>query len=229
MISAMMLAGGDVRMRKNFVLVGPVGVGLTGALGNSTVTLCADIEYSTGEFTINFWLDGLFVGSLAGASSGRYTLVAPIDFPSYSTADRIRAWIDVRSSLPLAAWTGHAEWSLVFPAPSFVAVDLDPHFPNDFVTYPTGWYRGISAGVDFGPFAGDRWVYSHADDPAWADDDVAINGTVVYGDGTTDYINSGLTTFLLFLPAGRMFNVNVWNNTGWTWGGGRLRLYNRPI
>ena len=210
----------------------PPGVGLEGVPGTTTIDLNADIGISVpgGVYTIRYFLDGALVGVVEATGPGRYTVTAAFSWSAYASAGRVRAWIDVSSSLPLPVWAGHAEWSMELPSVvAFDAVDLDPHFPNDFVIYPTGWYRGSSAGVDFGPFAGDRWVYSHAADPAWADDDVAINGTVVYGDGTTDYINSGLTTFLLFLPAGRMFNVNVWNNTGWTWGGGRLRLYNRPI
>ena len=209
----------------------PPGIVLTGEPGVATISLHADIGASSPEgiFTVSFYLDGAFVGSIEAAASGRYTLAPPFDPSSYSAAARVRAWIDVTSSLPLPAWTGHSEWEMAFPAAAtYVAIDLHAEFP-----------AGSGHGGDwaypwktFGPYATDRWVYSHSADPVVADDDFGLNGVVIYPTGLTDPINGGATTLLLFLPAGQTFTLNIWNTTlGYLQygAGGSLRLYNRPI
>lgn len=100
----------------------PPGIGLTGEVGTSTLTLHCDIgaSFPAGSFTISYFLDGVLVGSLPAAESGRYTLTTAF----VPTAGERRAWVDVRSSLPLPAWAGHAEWSTLI----FVAADCFPGY-----------------------------------------------------------------------------------------------------
>ena len=79
---------------------------------------------------------------------------------------------------------------------------------------------------------------------AAADDDLAINGTLVNPDNIAGYVwpqppydiynpgaAGGQTKLLLHLPAGDTFTMNIWNGTyGGNCGGyGLLRLYNRPL
>ena len=227
MIAAKMILGGRVCIREDFVLVGqdfrPPSLDLSGELSDATVVLYADIGDFTpsGLYVASFFLDGNPIGSVEVLTPGRYTISS--DASAFS-AVAIRCWIDVRSSLPLPTWTGHREW--VFPAPSFFVIDLAATFPNDLVSYGEGWWHGLSAGENFGPYPDDRWVYSHSDDPCGADDALAINGTVWPDFG---YIHGGATTLLLYLPRGSTFNVNIWNSGGWVYAVGRMRLYDRPI
>ena len=209
----------------------PPGIGLEAVIGTTTIDLNADIGASSpaGVYTINYFLDGVFVGTREATGAGRYALTTAFSWASYSTAGRVRAWIDVSSSLPLPKWTGHSEWEMEFPAAAtYVAIDLHAEFP-----------AGSGHGGDwaypwktFGPYATDRWVYSHSADPVVANDDFGLNGVVIYPTGWTDPINGGATTLLLFLPAGQTFTLNIWNTTlGYLeyGAGGSLRLYNRPI
>lgn len=219
----------------------PPGIGLLGEIEAATIALHADIgeSFPAGAYMIRFFLDGTLVGSLEAAAAGRYTVTVAVDPETYLRASRVRvrAWIDVSSSLPLPAWTGHAEWETVlspatWPWPGYEAVNLAPLFPDLYPAYNVeGWYSGNAAGVTIGPFSGNRWVYSHADDPAAADDELAINGVILFQNDAADPINGGLTTLLHVLPAGQTFRVNVWNgiHLGYCWASGQLRLYSRPI
>ncbi len=92
----------------------PPGIMLTGVPGMTSIGLHADVGASVpaGVFTIEYFLDGVHVGSVEAAGPGRYTLTAPFSFAAFTISGRCRAWIDVTSSLPLPAWTGHAEWSM---------------------------------------------------------------------------------------------------------------------
>jgi len=213
----------------------PPGIGLLGEIEAATIALHADIgeSFPAGAYMVRFFLDGTLVGSLEAAAAGRYTVTVAFDPSAYASASRVRAWIDVSASLPLPAWTGHAEWEIVLPsATTFEIVELAPLFPDLYPAYDVeGWYRLDAAGVTIGPFSGNRWVYSHADDPAAADDELAINGVILFQNDAADPINGGLTTLLHFLPAGQTFRVNVWNgiHLGYCWASGQLRLYSRPI
>ena len=211
----------------------PPGILLPGELDLSTITLHADIGGSLpdGVYMVDFFLDGQFMGTLEANTPGRYTISSSFIWGSYTTASRIRAWIDVRSSLPLPAWSGHAEWEIIFPAPSYFTINLGV----EFIDYPgfiagTGW---LGSDKTFGPYSDNRWIYSHVDDgtmTAQADDDLAINGVLVDPNGVAGYVvPGGATQLLLFLPAGMTFTMNIWNSGGFVWGHGLLRLYNRPI
>ena len=92
----------------------PPGLALTCEPGTTTITLHADIGASSpaGVFTISFFLEGVLVGTLEAAAPGRHSLTVAFDPADYAFA-RLRAWIDVRASLPLPSWTGHAEWERV--------------------------------------------------------------------------------------------------------------------
>ena len=223
----------------------PPGIVLTGIPGMTSIDLHADLGAAdpAGVFMIEYFLDGVQVGSAEATGPGRYTVTVPFSWSSYSTAGRARAWIDVRSSLPLPAWTGHAEWGIEFPAASYFTINLGTYFPGDY-RGALSWY---GAPVVFGPYSSARWVYAHAADgpnAACANDDLAINGTLVNPDNIAGYVwpqppytiwdpgaLGGQTKLLLFLPAGTTFTLNVWNGSygGECGASGLLRLYNRPI
>ena len=212
----------------------PPGVGLDGEPGVATIDLHADIGASSpgGVFTILYYLDGALVGTREAAAPGRYTLTVPFSWSSYSTAGRVRAWIDVRSTLPLPMWAGYAEWSIEFPAASYFTINLG----TEFVDYPPGIWGPIGwFGPDktYGPYPDNRWIYAHASDGSMtpsADDDLAINAVKIHPDNLASYVvPGGATEMLLFLPAGRTFTLNIWNAGGNMWGHGYLRLYNRPV
>lgn len=202
----------------------PPGLGVSGSFSLTGVTLFADLGASSpsGVYLIRFFLDGVFVGSQEADGPGRYSVSVTTD----PTAVR-RAWIDVESRLPLPKWSGHAEWDLAYGDGSYIAIPLAPDFPSGGYLDPAGWPYG--AGVTYGPFSGNRWIYSHASNPAGADDDLAIDGVILYGDSSANYVNGGATTFLHYLPAGQTMVVNVWNAGGQYWAIGELRAYNRPL
>ena len=115
---------------------------------------------------------------------------------------------------------------MVLPAmPSFFAINLLADFPAG----PSVGYHGLYGARTYGPYADLRFVYSHASDPACADDDLVINGVVLYPDDFANPINGGATTLFLVLRAGDIFSVNIRNAGGPCSGSGSLRLYNRPI
>ena len=217
----------------------PPGVGLEGVIGSTTIDLNADIGASSpaGVYTINYFLDGVFVGTREATHSGRYTLTTAFT----ATAGESRAWIDVRSSLPLPTWTGHAEW--VRPAASYFTIDLGVEFPNRSVG-GLDWWGDPKI---FGPYSDARWVYTHLGDgelAAQANDDLAINGGLVNPDNIAGYVwpqppygiydagaVGGQTKMLLYLAMGQSFTMNVWNGSygGDCYGYGLLRIYNRPV
>lgn len=119
-----------------------------------------------------------------------------------------------------------------YPPLSYFTINLGV----EFVDFPGYWASAGWFGPDkvFGPYPDNRWVYSHADDgadTAQVDDDLAVNGTLVFPDSLASYVvPDGATALLLVLPAGSTFTLNIWNASyGPTWGHGLLRLYNRPI
>lgn len=112
------------------------------------------------------------------------------------------------------------------PDPSYTEINLQAHFP---ARYDVGKYYGAQ---EFGPYSGWRFIYSHSDNPASANDDLIINGTAINVDGHDDNVFGGATTLLLVLPPGFTFTVDILNNTaygGEAGGGGALRLYNRLL
>ena len=231
MITAQIIASGRVRTRNNFVLVAgfiPPDVSLAGAAETTALDLTATLGdfVSSGSFTILFYLAGSLVGTMEAKEPGNYTLAVPVDWHSLSGA--VDAWIDVTSS-EISSWCGHAEW--IFPAASYITINLGV----EFVDYPGVWAPAGWFGPDkpFGPYADNRWVYTHADDGAMtaqADDDLAVNGSLIHPDYTAGYVvPGGATELLLVLPAGSAFTLNIWNHTGQVWARGYLRLYNRPI
>lgn len=120
--------------------------------------------------------------------------------------------------------------ALVFVGPpplSYALIDLSAHFPFVGVFNPAGYPFGV--GFTFGPWTGKRYVYSHADDPAFADDDLELNGTRIFADNIAGSINGGATTLLIILPAGATLNVNVWDAGGSAGAFGSLRLYTRRL
>lgn len=207
----------------------PPGIGLTGEVGTSTITLNCDLGVSSpaGGFTLDFYLDGAFVGSLPAAEAGRYSLTTAFAPSSYSTASRIRAWVDVRSSLPLPEWTGQASWEIVLPAVAeYISIDLVADFPMSY-SVP---FHGLYGAHTYGPYPDLRFVYSHADEPAWFDDDLVLDGALFETpDDTANYVGGGATTLLRVLPAGSTLTVDVRNGSGPCWAQNYLRLYNRPI
>lgn len=209
----------------------PPGIGLTGVVTSSTaITLHADIGSSSpaGTYRIRYYLDGVAVGEQEAAGPGRYSIST--SWVLGAGMQRVQAWIDVESTLPLPAWSGHAEWRYIFPPVAYDVIALAPDFPAggpSYVTWPYG------SGVNYGPFSGDRWIYSHNANPAVCDDDMAINGVIVFPDGHAGIVQEdsmgGATAFLAYLPAGRLLNVNIWNAGGSYSASGELRLYNRPL
>lgn len=210
------------------VFVPPL-VGLTGEAGGSTIVLHADLGASSpaGVFMVRFFLDGAFVGTMEATGPGRYSLTAAVDWSDYSTAGRVRAWIDVSSSLPLPEWTGHAEWEMVLPpVAEFFRIDLVADFPMSYSVS----YHGLYGAHTYGPYPDLRFVYSHADEPAWFDDDLVLDGVLFEAaDDLANYVGGGVTTLLRVLPAGATFTVDVRNGSGPCWAQNYLRLYNRPI
>lgn len=207
----------------------PPGVGLTGEMETSTITLHCDLGESvpSGGFTISFYFDGAFVGSLPAASAGRYSITTAFVPASYAAAGRIRAWVDVQASLPLPAWAGHAEWEVVLPpVAEFFRIDLVADFPENF-SIP---YHGLYGAHTYGPYADLRFVYSHEDEPAWFDDDIVLDGALFEpADDTANYVSGGATTLMRVLPAGSTFTVDIRNGGGQCWAQNYLRLYNRPV
>ena len=111
--------------------------------------------------------------------------------------------------------------------PSFLEIDLDSQFPNK-PGVPVGDFYGFQT---FGPHLENRWVYSHEADPAGADDDLVINGTVVDPDNVANYVFDGARTLLVILNAGSTFTVDVRQGTigGNCLGFGRIRLYDQLL
>lgn len=211
----------------------PPGIGLVGEVGVSSISLVASIGASApaGVFMVDFFLDGDLVGTLEAPSPGRYT----VDAGFTPTEGETRAWIEVRSSLPLPQWVGRADW--VRPAASFTRIDLGVEladFPGNYA--PVGW---MGPDVVLGPYAHDVWIYSHADDgalAAQADDDLAIGlgplteADIVFRNSQAGWVvPGGATALLLVVPAGQTWRVNVWNAGGYVWAHGKLRAYNRPV
>lgn len=207
----------------------PPGVGLTCVVGASSIDMHCDLgaSFPVGGFVIEYFLDGIFVGSLPAGSAGRYTLAAAFSPAAYTSTGRIRAWIDVRASLPLPEWIGHAGWELVLPpVAEFFRIDLVANFPMSY-SVP---YHGLYGSHTYGPYPDLRFIYSHAAEPAWFDDDLVLDGVLF--EAADDYANppgGGATTLLRVLPAGQTFTVDVRNGGGPCWAQGYLRLYNRPI
>ncbi len=207
----------------------PPGVGLSGEIGATMIELHCDLGASApaGGFTLTFFLDGVFVGALPAGEAGRYTLAVPFSPAAYSTASRIRAWVDVTASLPLPEWTGHAEWELVLPAVAgYFRIDLVADFPMSYSVHSHGLYGAHT----YGPYPDLRFVYSHAAEPAFFDDDLVLDGVLFEtADDLANYVGGGATTLLRVLPAGATFTVDVRNGIGPCWAQNYLRLYNRPI
>lgn len=191
-----------------------------------------------GEFELVWWLEDWRLGTATITAPGRYT--ANVVFSALSSSDqaKVRWWLSIYSprllvaaeltALPPVEWEARAEWVMNFPTqPEFHALDMATLFPGGGWTDPPGWPYG--AGVTVGPYPDDRWLYSHADDPIQCDDDLAVDGVILFGNNLAGPVNGGQTTFLHFLPAGETVAVNIWNAGGSYWGAGTLRLYNRPI
>lgn len=210
----------------------PPGIGLTGSLAIGTLTLAADVGQMSpaGVCWLEFLVNGVVVGGAEAATAGRSSVSLPVsDVAGWSAgaALTISAMLRVRTSLPLPAWEGLARWGTTIPAPvEMLSIDLGELFPNDYDYHPAGW---LGAWVTCGPYSEPRWLYSHADNPAAFDDDMGLDGVVVYPDGYADYVNGGATTLLKYLPAGSTFTLNVWNSGGWCSAGGELRLYSHEL
>jgi hypothetical protein len=210
----------------------PPGLGLTGEItGTTSIDLTADIGETlpAGGWVLSFYFGGTHVGDIEAPEAGRYTQAVEIDFSTLGSATSIETMVIAKSRLPLPVWRMVSTWIYRFvTAPSYIDIQLATYFPfNGFA--PAGWAYG-AAGFDFGPYSEDRWVYSHADDPAQADDDLAINGVLINSDSVAGYVAGTSTTLLHVLPAGEILNLNVWQAAGFnTYGLGALRLYDRPI
>lgn len=135
------------------------------------------------------------------------------------------------SSNPLGTYSceGGGTIAVANPAPVLLeTINMGATFPNDYNNYPIGWYHGNAAGVTFGPYSADRWVYSHVANPCCVDDQLYLNGSAIGGFGC---IFGGATTLLLVLTAGTPLNVNVMNlvNSSWCYALGELRLYDKAL
>lgn len=208
----------------------PPGIGLTAGLSPDTLSLHADIGDSSpsGCYVIDYFLDGAFVGQLEAPTPGRYTLSLAYDPTDYSSATRIRAWIDVRSRLPLPRWTGHAEWESVFPSGAdYDVIDIAADFPDGPSVAPGALY-GVQT---YGPFAYDAFIYSHSSNPAGADDELILDGVTIFTATPGHYfVAGGATAFLMALPAGQTFTVDVRNSGyygGYCFALGALRVVRR--
>ena len=103
-------------------------------------------------------------------------------------------------------------------AADYFEIPLNPYFP--YKTTGVVPARSLYGAKTFGPFDHDAVLYSHADNPLVPDDDLVINGVVLYQTNFTELegINGGLTTQLLVLPAGTTFTVDLLNfNEGPCW------------
>ena len=108
-----------------------------------------------------------------------------------------------------------------------VIVDLAALFPPK-VGGPGELY-GV---VTLGPYSSNAEVWSRATDPAGANDDLVINGSVVYQNNESDYVNGGVDTQLATVTAGNTWSVNVRNRTGYTddmGGFGKLMVEGVPV
>ena len=115
-----------------------------------------------------------------------------------------------------------SEGDSIEPLPDFswFEINLVEYFPlrtdvGDFARY---------GARTFGPYPVACSILSHADNPAWFDDDMVLNGSTIYPTGVADLVNGGATTTLLYLPAGNTFSVDVQNSYGWCWAQGALRV-----
>jgi hypothetical protein len=114
----------------------------------------------------------------------------------------------------------------VLPPLSYISVPLAPLFPPGGFVDPAGFPYPAQT---IGPYPEKRWVYSHADNPAVADDDFYFNGEPYEANNFAGPINGGATTLILVLPAGGTFTVRIWNAGGSYGASGELRLYTRPL
>jgi hypothetical protein len=210
----------------------PPGLGLSGEItGTTSLSLTADLGETlpSGSWTLAFYFGGTHVGDVEAPEPGRYSQDVEIDYSAFGTASSIETMVVAKSRLPLPVWRMVTPWLYRFvSAGSYINIDLATYFPfNGWA--PVGWPYG-AAGFDFGPYTEDRWVYSHADDPAFVDDDLAINGVLINPNSLAGYIYGPDTTLLHVIPAGEVLNLNVWHNVGAvSEGAGSLRLYDRPI
>ncbi len=208
----------------------PPGIGLSGLPSVDSIRLVADLGMSspTGVFSLIFFIEGIEVGRAEAIEPGAYSVDVAVDWSDYTTG--IRAWVDVQSELPLPAWRGHAEWAMRWPASA--AWD-----EIDLAVFSTATEWAFCGAMTVGPYAGPRWVYSHADAPASANDVLYVDGLAIdeiwpgkpAGYPIAHTVFGGATTLVLFLPAGTTFDVDIYNGVGTGGAGGRLRVYNRPI
>lgn len=208
----------------------PPGLGLTGEItGTTSLDLTADIGQTlpAGGWVLSFYFGGAHVGDIEAPDPGRYTQAVDVDFTAFASASSIETMVIAKSRLPLPVWRMVSTWIYRFPGtPTYINIDLPTAFPYNGGAAP-GWPYG--AGVNFGPYSDDRWVYSHSADPAQCDDDLAINSVLINPNSLAGYVVGTSTTLLHVLPAGEILNLNVWNTGGPSWAVGSLRLYDRPI
>lgn len=105
--------------------------------------------------------------------------------------------------------------SSVLPADTIpttpVSVDLAALFPPKI-----GGPGALYGAVSLGPYAWGVQVWSRSADPAGANDDLVINGSVVFQNNDSDFVNGGVDTLLATVSAGNTWTVDVRNRTGFT-------------
>ena len=110
------------------------------------------------------------------------------------------------------------------PTGYYDSLNMATEFPAGGFLDPAGYPYG-SGGKIYGPYSGDRFLYSHSSNPINVDDVFLLNNIPVDGNPYAHVVNGGLTTFLYYLPEGQRFNLNVYNAGGSYGAAGELRLY----
>jgi hypothetical protein len=117
------------------------------------------------------------------------------------------------------------------PPLHYFSINLSEAFPTRFSAGPAGLYKTETK--TFGPYADNRWIYSHSADRPVIYNDLVLDGAAYEPNGVPNYINNGATTLLRVLPAGQTFTLavqyNAAYNSGFHGAQGLLRAYNKTI
>jgi hypothetical protein len=104
-----------------------------------------------------------------------------------------------------------ASGTSVEPLPPPFTIDLGATFPPK-VGGPAEYYGAVT----FGPYPFTAEIWSRSTNPAGANDDLAINGTLIFPDNDSNEINGGADTLLATVAGGSTWTVDVRNRAGYT-------------
>jgi hypothetical protein len=173
------------------------------------------------------WLDhSRWIRHEAGPGSARAVAVyrsrmvttpLPVQASEFTEAE-FRALDWTRTSPPFDP----PDISLEVIVPPETTIDIGAEFPRrDPEVVATGGRYGEKT---FGPWGYPIKLAQRSASPSWWDDDMVLNGDVVYPTGSADSPNGGANTTFLELSVGGTFSMDVQNNAGWCWAQGFLHI-----